>query len=89
MVPTALFGLAVLLVPVVPSVVAAAIGWDRIRDLLAGDSAPWFAVGAIAVWVAVWLGGLVLVGVGAAIRAAAWTLELPRRGVPGVTPSPR
>jgi len=28
-------------------------------------------------WVAVWLGGLVLVGVAAATRAAAWTLELP------------
>ena len=33
----------------------------------------------VAIWVAVWLGGLVLAGVGAAIRAAAWTLEaMPR-----------
>ncbi len=87
--PTALFGLAVVLVPLVPSVVAAGIGWDRVRDLLATGAAPWFAVAAIAIWVAVWLGGLVLVGVGAGMRAAAWTLELPRRRIDGVTPSPR
>jgi hypothetical protein len=78
-IPTAVFGLGVVLVPVVPSVVAGAIGWDRVRDLLATGAEPWFAVAAIAIWVAIWLGGLVLVGVGAAIRAAAWTLELPRR----------
>jgi hypothetical protein len=29
----------------------------------------------VIVWVAIWLGGLVLAGVGNAIRAAAWTLE--------------
>jgi len=86
-IPTALFGLVVLLVPLVPSVLAAGVGWDRVRDLLTSDPEPWLAVGAIALWVAVWLGGLVLVGVGAAIRAAAWTLELPRRR--DVTPSPR
>jgi hypothetical protein len=77
--PTALFGLVVLLVPLVPALVAAGVGWGRIRDLLASDPEPWFAVAAIMAWVAVWLGGLVLVGVAAAIRAAAWTLELPRR----------
>ena len=86
-IPTALFGLAVLLVPLVPALLAAGVGWDRVRDLLASDPEPWFAVAAIMTWVAVWLGGLVLVGVGAAVRAAAWTLELPRRRA--VTPSPR
>ena len=29
----------------------------------------------VVVWVAIWLGGLVLAGVGNAIRSAAWTLE--------------
>jgi len=85
--PTALFGVVALLVPLVPALIAAGIGWDRIRDLLDTNPDPWFALAAIATLVAVWLGGLILVGVGAAVRAAAWTLELPRRRPPG--PSPR
>jgi hypothetical protein len=87
--PTALFGVAILVLPLVPALLAAGIGWERIRDLLATDAEPWFAVIAIAIWVAVWLGGLVLAGVAAAIRAAAWTLELPGRVPADVTPSPR
>ena len=87
--PTALFGVAILALPLVPALLAAGIGWERIRVLLATDAEPWFAVIAVAMWVAVWLGGLVLAGVAAAIRAAAWTLELPRRDSPDVTPSPR
>ena len=87
--PTALFGVAILAVALVPALFAAGIGWERIRDLLATDAEPWFAVIAIALWVAVWLAGLVLAGVAAAIRAAAWTLELPRRAAADVTPSPR
>jgi hypothetical protein len=82
---TALFGLAVLALPLIPAFLAAGIGWDRVRDLLASDPEPWFAVAGIALWVAAWLGGLVLVGVGAAVRASAWTLELPKGDV---TPSP-
>ena len=72
------FGIVVLLVPLIPSVAAAAVGWGRVRDLLASDPSPWLVLAAIMTWVAVWLGGLVLVGVAAAARAAAWTLELPR-----------
>ncbi len=79
-------GLGVLVVPVAATFVAGTIGWNRVRDLLASDPSPWVAVAAIALWAAAWLGGLVLVGVGAAVRAAAWTLELPPRSV---TPSPR
>ncbi len=71
-----------LLVPLVPSVAAAAVGWGRVRDLLASDPSPWLALAAIMIWVAVWLGGLVLVGVAAAARAAAWTLELPGSPAP-------
>lgn len=91
----AAFGIFVLAVPLVPSVAAAAIGWDRVRDLLASDTAPWLAAAAVMTWVAVWLAGLVLVGVAAAARAAAWTLELPRPtpsrhpdGMPGVPLAP-
>jgi hypothetical protein len=76
--PVALFGVVALLVPLVPSVVAASVGWARIRDLLASDPSPWLALAAIAILVGLWLGGLVLTGVAAATRAAAWTLELPR-----------
>jgi hypothetical protein len=67
--------------------VAAAIGWARVDDIMLGGRTPLVVLGAVAVWVAIWLGGLVLAGVGAAFRAAAWTLEVPmlRRGP---TPSP-
>jgi hypothetical protein len=62
---------------VAPSMLAAAIGWDRVRGILADGRDPLLVVAAVLVWVAIWLGGLVLAGVGAAVRSAAWTLELP------------
>jgi hypothetical protein len=76
-IPTALVGAGVLVLLVGPAMVAAAIGWGRVRDILAGDRDPLIVLGALAIWVAIWLGGLVLAGVGAAVRAAAWTLEVP------------
>jgi hypothetical protein len=89
--PTALVGTGVLVLLVGPAMVAAAIGWGRVREILAEDRDPVVIGGALAIWVAIWLGGLVLAGVGAAIRAAAWTLEMPMR-TPGGTgtgsPSP-
>jgi hypothetical protein len=50
-------------------------------------------VAATLVWVAIWLGGLVLAGVGTAVRAAAWTLEVPVTisgdpGSPAAAPGP-
>ena len=78
-VATALLGLGLLVVLVVPSMLAAAIGWDRIRSILTDGRDPVLAVFGVLVWVAMWLGGLVLAGVGAGVRAAAWTLELPVR----------
>jgi hypothetical protein len=80
--PTALLGTGLLLVLVVPAMVAADIGWGRIREILAGGRDPWLVAAAVGLWVAIWLGGLVLAGVGSAIRVAAFTLELPRT-VPG------
>ncbi len=72
---TAAFGLAVLVVLAGPALLAAAAGWGRVRDVMTHGSDPAAALLTVAIWVAVWLGGLVLAGVGHAIRAAAWTLE--------------
>ena len=81
-IPTALVGVAVLVLLVGPALAAAAVGWLRVRDILVGGRDPVVVIGAVAIWVAIWLGGLVLAGVGAAFRAATWTLEVPmlRRG---------
>jgi hypothetical protein len=86
-IPTALVGMAVLVLLVGPAMVAAAVGWLRVRDMLVGGRDPVIVVGAVAIWVAIWLGGLVLAGVGAAVRAATWTLEMPQRRTPPA-PSP-
>jgi len=84
---TAIAGLALVLALLGPSLVAAAVGWSRVRDILAGGRDPVVAVVAVVIWVSIWLGSLVLAGVGAGIRAAAWTLELPRRPAdPGPSP---
>jgi hypothetical protein len=77
--PTAVLGLVVVAVIVAPSLLAASIGWDRVRGILVDGRDPILAFAAVLVWVAIWLGGLVLAGVGAAVRANAWTLELPVR----------
>jgi hypothetical protein len=84
-IPTALTGAAVLVLLVGPAMLAAAVGWSRVREILAGGRDPVIVVGAVAIWVAIWLGGLVLAGVGAAVRAATWTLEMPMRRM---TPAP-
>ncbi len=90
-VPTALFGVAAVALPLVPALLAAGIGWDRLREILAADGGAPLVVMATLVWVAIWLGGLVLAGVGSAVRAAAWTLEVPAvvpdAGVPSAVPT--
>lgn len=75
--PTAFYGLGVIAVLVVPALLTASVGWERIREILVGGDDPVVALVATLIWVAIWLGGLVLAGLGAAIRAAAWTLEIP------------
>lgn len=77
--PTALTGLGVVLLLVGPPLLASAVGWGRVREVLIEGRSPLVIVGVVATWVAIWLGGLVLAGVGAAFRAAAWTLEAARR----------
>jgi hypothetical protein len=63
-----------------PALAAAAIGWGDVREVLAVGRDPLVTALAVATWVATWLGALVLAGVGAAFRAAAWTLEGAGRG---------
>ena len=72
---TAAFGLAVLVLLAGPALLAASAGWSRVRDVMTHGADPSVALLTVAIWVAVWLGALLLAGVGHAIRAAAWTLE--------------
>jgi hypothetical protein len=58
---------------------ASSAGWSRVREAVADGRSPLSAVVVVATWVAIWLGGLLLVGVGAAFRSAAWTLEVSGR----------
>jgi hypothetical protein len=55
------------------------VGWERVRDVILDGRDPVVVLGAVAIWVAMWLGGLVLAGVAAAFRTAAWTFEAARR----------
>ncbi len=87
-IPTALVGIGVMALLLGPALVASAIGWARVADILLAGRDPLIVLGAVAIWVAIWLGGLVLAGVGAAVRAAAWTLEVPTR-LREADPSPR
>lgn len=77
---TALAGIVVMTVLTAPSLLAAAIGWGRVRDLVGAGREPVLALAAVLVWVSIWLGGLVLAGVGAAFRSALVTMEAVRRG---------
>ena len=74
-VPTAVLGLAVVVLAGGPALVAAGLGWDRVREVLLVGRDPVIAGLAVVTWVAIWLGALVLLAAGAAFRAAAWTTE--------------
>ncbi len=71
-------GMGLLVGLLVPAMVAAGIGWGRVREIIGGGREPLLVAAAVGIWVTIWLGGLVLAGVGSAVRAAAFTLELPR-----------
>ena len=75
----ALVGLAVLVLLTGPSLLAAAGAWHRVRDLVGSGREPALVVAGVLLWVAIWLGGLVLAAVGAAFRSAAMTMEAVRR----------
>jgi hypothetical protein len=72
---TQLVGLAGLVLVATPPLVAAALGWGRVQDALIGGAGPVASVAVVLLWVAIWLGGLVLTGVGTAFRANASTME--------------
>ena len=78
-IPTALVGVGVLLLLTVPALLAAAVGWTRVRDVVLEGRDATTTVVALVTWVGTWLGALVLAGIGQAFRSATWTLELPRR----------
>ena len=71
---TAVFGLAWMVVLLVPSMLAAVAAWGHVRMVLPPGDDPIGSVIAVALWVALWLANLVLAGFAAAVRAAAWTL---------------
>jgi hypothetical protein len=71
---TAIGGALVVAFLLGPSLAAAAIGWSRVRDLLVEGRAPFIAIPAVLVWVAIWIGSLVLASVATGVRAAAWTM---------------
>lgn len=65
-------------VVVAPPVAAATIAWGAVRTSLLGDAKLAPALLAVGVFVAAWLGGLVLAGIAAAWRSIAWSVALVR-----------
>jgi hypothetical protein len=76
---TALLGDAALVIALAPALAAAAVAWVRVRETLQLSPDSPIGIVVVALWVAIWLGCVALAGVGAAIRAALWTLEGARR----------
>jgi hypothetical protein len=77
---TMLVTLAVLAVCVGPGLLAAAVGWEQVRVTFLEGGDPVGMTIAVLLWVAAWLGALVLTAVGAAFRNAAWTFTARRPG---------
>jgi hypothetical protein len=75
-----LAGIAGLVLLTAPSLAAAAVGWGRVRSLFGTADEPVATLAGVRIWVAVWLGGLALAGVGASFRAAIATMEAVRGG---------
>jgi hypothetical protein len=77
--PVAVLGDVVVVIAAGPALVAAAIGWTRVRETLELAANSPVGVIVVAAWVAIWLGALALAGVGAAVRSALFTMESARR----------
>lgn len=84
----ALAGLVVTVLLVGPALVASAVGWSRVRDILLVEAPAPVALAAVLVWVAIWLGALVLAAVAAAVRASAFTLVALRVEAQAAAPNP-
>lgn len=70
---------AILLLVLIPAAGAASVAWAGLRAALA-DRDTVAAILAVFVFVGLWAGGLVLAGMVAAWRHAAWTVDAVRRG---------
>ena len=70
---------------VVPTAAATASTWGRVQVAIAESAGPLEGIVTVCVFVGLWLGGLVLVAMVCAWRAAAWTLDAEQRTF-GVTP---
>lgn len=75
----------VLLAVVLPTAAATTSTWDRVRIAIAESVGAIEGILTVSVFVGLWLGGLVLVSMVCAWRAAAWTLDTEQRTF-GVTP---
>jgi hypothetical protein len=71
----ALIGDLVLVAVAGPALTAAAIAWVRVREVLELSPNSPVAIAVVVLWVGIWLGSVVLAGVGAAVRAALLTME--------------
>jgi len=78
-VPVALLGDIVLALATGPALVAAALAWARVREALELAGGSPIGIVVVALWVGIWLGAVVLAGVGSAARSALFTLEGARR----------
>jgi len=76
---------AALVAVVVPASAAAASTWDRVRVAVSESAGAVEGMVTVSVFVGLWLGGLALVSMVCAWRAAAWTLDAEQRTF-GVTP---
>lgn len=79
---TAVVGLGLPAIPAILAIAGAALGWDAARTALVGGRGFVEVVGAVVLWVATWLAALVILGVGAAFRSAAFTFEARHRIAP-------
>ena len=70
---------AALVAVVVPTAAATASTWDRVRIAIAESVGPIEGIATVSLFVGLWLGGLVLVSMVCAWRAAAWTLDAEQR----------
>ena len=70
--------LATLVLVLVPSAVASGATWGALRTTLVGDASPVVVAGLVLLFVVLWLGGLVLVGLVSAWRGAVWTVLVAR-----------
>jgi hypothetical protein len=72
----------------VPAALAAGLGWSFARLALLGGRSEVEIVATVVLFVAIWVGGLVIGGAAVAWRSHAWTAEWLRRGASRVAAGP-